>query len=225
MLGNPFGIMKQVGSGVAGAVQGVSRGIVRGDGDQIVRGGKNLLGTVVGAAAGLGARFTGSLYTLVQRFLNALAERDFGAGGTEVADSRLSLRRLDQAAASSSVAITGGALLDVRRGLQLPLKDAMKEEAKAALRRLERSLAKITLGLLGANAPGAPRNGTFNFARGVADGALNLVLLPIAATLETGAVVLHTVEQARRPRILPSILTAHATALHAPPSTLHRSAC
>ena len=181
MLGNPMGMIRQVGSGVAGAMQGVSRGIVRGDGDQIVRGGKSLLGAVVGGAAGLGARLTGSLHSIVQKLTNALLESGSGYA--------LSIGMQPGRAAG----VGGGALTDVRRGLHLSLKEAIKEEAKEALRRLNRSLATLLISLQSAH-----KNGTLGLARGVADGAINLVLLPIATTLETGAVVLHTVEQAAR---------------------------
>ena len=83
MLGNPMGMIHQVGSGVAGAVRGVGRGIVRGDGDQIVRGGKQLMGSVVGGAAGLGARLTGSLHSIIEKLTRAIhhALQESEAGG------------------------------------------------------------------------------------------------------------------------------------------------
>ena len=55
MLGNPFGVIQGMGFGVAGGVRGVGLGIARRDGQQIVRGGQQVMGSVVGGAAGLGA--------------------------------------------------------------------------------------------------------------------------------------------------------------------------
>ena len=66
MLGNPFGTIQAIGSGGGAGLRGVGLGIVRRDGEQIVAGGKQLMSSVVGGAAGLGARLTGSLHSIVQ---------------------------------------------------------------------------------------------------------------------------------------------------------------
>ena len=114
MLGNPFGVIQGMGSGVAGAVRGVGEGIVRRDGRQIVRGGRLLMGTVLGGAAGLGARLTGSLHSIVEKLSRAIAPYGMQLGWYGSAH--------------------GGTLVDVRRGLHLTFREGFKEGGKHALR-------------------------------------------------------------------------------------------
>ena len=203
MLGNPVGMLFEIGTGVTGGLQGVGRGIARGDGDQIVMGGRQLMGSVVGGAAGLGARLTGSLHSIVQRLTESIHRALLGLEsegydkiemlpGEDVAGAaRASLRRGESVAGAST---GGSALVDMRRGLHLSLKEALKAEGKAALKNLAHAIANLLLRPL----QGAHQHGTLGVVRGMADGVINFVLLPIGATLETGAVVLHTVEQAAR---------------------------
>lgn len=67
LLGNPLGLISSVGTGMVGFVRGVGVGIARGDGDEIVRSGRNLLGHVVGGFAGAGARLTGTLHSVLEQ--------------------------------------------------------------------------------------------------------------------------------------------------------------
>lgn len=214
MLGNPFGVIQGMGSGVAGAVRGVGMGIVRRDGEQIVRGGQQLMGSVVGGAAGLGARLTGSLHSIVEKLTSAIAAINaqvdgggvaplalqYGAGASMVLvqaqadggrDGRRNTNSLDM---NISYRGDGGALIDVKRGLQLNFKDGFKEGGKHALRMLANGLAGLLLRPL----DGFRRDGIDGLARGAATGTINCLLLPLAAALETGAVVLHSLEQVRR---------------------------
>ena len=106
MIGNPFGLAATVGSGVAGFVRGVGKGLAHGDGEAVLSGGKHLLGGVVGGVAGAGARFTGSLHSVVRQMnrggppgarLAASSRR--GVGGYDNWDSlregsRMALRTL-----------------------------------------------------------------------------------------------------------------------------------
>ena len=186
MLGNPVGMLFETGSGIACGVRGVGRGIARGDGDQIVMGGKQLMGSVVGGAAGLGARLTGSLHSIVQRLTESIHKALLGLeseGHDKVAFSGGSGALAEPLASGhrQGSVVGGSALLDVRRGLHLSLKEALKEEGKEALRGLARALAALLLRPL----QGANKGGTLGLARGVADGVINFVLLPIGATLET----------------------------------------
>ena len=136
------------------------------------------MGSAVGGVAGLLARLTGSLHSIVQKLTNALHEGEGGGGGAGAGDGRIGQTR-GQALAP------GTALTDVRRGLHLSLKEAFKEEGKEALR----SLSRVLKGLLRGTLQGHHEHGTMGLARGLADGVINIVLLPIVATLETGAIV------------------------------------
>ena len=76
MLGNPIGLIQTMGSGVAGFVRGVGRGLATGDGDEILRGSQKLMGGVVGGVAGAGARLTHSLHSVL-----SLLSAGGGSGG------------------------------------------------------------------------------------------------------------------------------------------------
>ena len=123
------------------------------------------MGTVLGGAAGLGARLTGSLHSIVEKLSRAIAPYGMQLSWYGSAD--------------------GGALVDVRRGLQLTFREGFKEGGKQALRMLGAALGGLLLRPL----DGLRRDGLDGFARGVATGAMSCILLPIAALLETGALV------------------------------------
>ena len=83
LFGNPLGLISSMGTGVAGFVRGVGRGVARGDGDEIVRSGGQLMGHVVGGFAAAGARLTGSLHAVAVKLggpERAVAE-DLRCGG------------------------------------------------------------------------------------------------------------------------------------------------
>ena len=85
MLGNPIGLIHTMGSGVAGFVHGVGRGLATGDGDEILRGSQKLMGGVVGGVAGAGARLTTSLHSVLSKMSAGVAgggmDGDGGGGG------------------------------------------------------------------------------------------------------------------------------------------------
>ena len=221
MLGNPMGMIEGVGSGVAGAVRGVGLGIIRADGELILNGSRQLMGSVVGGAAGLGARFTGSLHSVVQKmatsiahlhqpqpqlqpqqhFQELLAQNDTPAGSNVVGTTLLGVGRPGGSAVHSRIYTGGGGrnsmhgggtLGDLKRGVPVNIKDGFKEGGKHALRTAWDGVSGLLLRPL----QGAQQDGTLGLARGIADGAINFVLQPIAAAAEASAVVLHTVERA-----------------------------
>lgn len=165
VLGNPLGLVSTVGSGVAGFVKGVGIGVVTGDGDRIVDGSKQLVGSVVGGMAGIGARLTGGLYKMIQRIQSAQ-----GRGGGPAAE------------AGGEEVLAGGG----------DLKDGLKQAGKGTIKTLRRGLT----GLVSRPIAGAKDGGIVGLAQGAADGVFGLALLPVAATLEAGMLVLSSVEQA-----------------------------